>query len=116
MEHNAHLPRMFLAPDLNREAFQDYLSAVRLFQAKDQSSERAFPLAAFADKPYGRAFGQCEVHAPEDRLPFFLPKASWYRVTFEDIADFKQRRFPICYRHCITLSKALDNVDLVSTR
>ena len=107
---------MFLAPYLNRAAFQEYLPTVRLFQAKDQPSERAFPPAAFAAEPYGRALEQCEVHVSEDRLPFFPPKASRYRIAFGDIADLKQRRFPMCYRHCITLSKALDNVALVSTR
>ena len=74
------------------------------------------PDIIIADEPYGRAFGQCEVHVSEDRLPFFPPKASRYRIAFGDIADLKQRRFPMCYRHCITLSKALDNVALVSTR
>lgn len=107
---------MFLAPYLNRAAFQEYLPTVRLFQAKDQPSERAFPPAAFADEPYGRAFGQCEVHVSEVGAVFSskslpIPDSFW-----ETIADLKQRRFPMCYRHRITLSKALDNVALVSTR
>lgn len=55
LEHNAHLPRMFLAPYMNRAAFQEYLPTVRLFQTKISLPSVLFPSPLSTDEPYGRA-------------------------------------------------------------